>query len=599
MIHDNLTFHPKNFLATLTNKPGIYLMLDATNTVLYIGKARHLKKRLASYFTKTITSPKTKSLVKQIANIEVTVTFTENEALILENTLIKTHKPRYNILLRDDKSYPYICLSKHKFPRLNVQRGKPKGQCFGPYPHSHAVYETLNLLQKLFNIRRCKDGFFRNRSRPCLQYQIQRCTAPCVDLISEIDYQANIQQTVLFLMGKNQTIIDTLVVKMQTASQQLEFEQAAELRDKIISLRKIQERQYVSSETGNIDIIAAIIQGNIACVQLLMVRDGKHIGSKAFFPKVPLSEQVVELLTAFLSQYYLNPNNNIPKEIIINQPIDDAELLTQVIKQQRNRPFLIHTKVRDKRAKWLKMVVENAQVSLLQNQHNQYHERITALTMALQLEAIPQRMECFDVSHTQGEATVASCVVFDNNGFCRSEYRRYNINNITPGDDYAAMRQALLRHYKRATKLPDILFIDGGKGQVKIAKKVLQELDLTIYIVGIAKDLSRKAGLETLILPDTSLTLDKESPALHLIQLIRDEAHRFAITSHRNRRDKIRRTSTLEQIEGIGPKKRRQLLVYFGGLQGIARAGVAEIAKVQGISQPLAQKIYDFLNAIN
>ncbi|MBE9562176.1 MAG: excinuclease ABC subunit UvrC, partial [Proteobacteria bacterium] len=330
------------------------------------------------------------------------------------------------------------------------------------------------------------------------------------------------------------------------------------------------------------------------CVQILTVRDGKHVGSKAFFPKIPLSEQIMELLTAFISQYYLNPINDIPKEIIINHAIDDAELLTQVINQQRNQQVIIHSKVRDKRARWLKMALENAHISLLQNQHNQYHERVTALTISLQLEAIPQRMECFDVSHTHGEATVASCVVFDNNGFCRSDYRRYNINNVTPGDDYAAMRQALLRHYKRATQLPDILFVDGGKGQVKIAREVLQKLNLTIYIVGIAKGPSRKAGLETLILSDSSLILGKESPALHLIQLIRDEAHRFAITSHRNRRDKIRRTSVLEQIEGIGPKRRRQLLTHFGGLQGISKAGIFEITKVPGVSQQLAQNIYDF-----
>ncbi|MDM8568075.1 excinuclease ABC subunit UvrC, partial [Thiotrichales bacterium HSG1] len=342
------------------------------------------------------------------------------------------------------------------------------------------------------------------------------------------------------------------------------------------------------------DVIAAVIQGKFPCVQILIVRDGKHIGSKAFFPKIPLSEQIMELLTAFLSQYYLNPINDIPKEIIINHIIDDTELLTQVIKQQRNQSVLLHSKVRDKRARWLKMAEENAQISLLQNQHNQYHERVASLTIVLQLEAIPQRMECFDVSHTQGEATVASCVVFDNHGFCRNEYRRYNINNITPGDDYAAMRQALLRHYKRATQLPDILFVDGGKGQVKIAKEVLQELDKKIYIVGIAKGPSRKAGLETLILPDNSLTLSKDSPALHLIQLIRDEAHRSAITSHRNKRDKIRRTSVLEQIEGIGPKRRRQLLIHFGGLQGISKAGISEIIKVPGINQQLAQQIYDF-----
>jgi len=569
-------------------------MLDITNTVLYVGKARHLKKRLASYFVNNISNPKTKALVRQITNIEVIVTHTENEALILENTLIKSHKPRYNILLRDDKSYPYICLSNHSFPSLNIRRGKSNGQCFGPYPHSRSVYDTLNLLQKLFNIRRCKDSFFRNRSRPCLEYQIQRCTAPCVGLISETDYQESVRQAILFLTGKNQIIIDTLIAKMQVASQTLEFEQAAKLRDKIGNLRKIQERQYVSSETGDIDIIAAIIQTKIACVQILTIRGGQQIGSKAFFPKLPLSEEVAELLAAFLSQYYLNPINDVPKEVIINHHIDDLNLLTQVIAQQRERQVIIHSKVRDKRTRWVKMAIENAHISLLQNQHNQYHERLAALAIALQLEAIPQRMECFDVSHTSGEATVASCVVFDNNGFCRNEYRLYNIDNITPGDDYAAMRQAILRHYKHATKLPSILFIDGGKGQVKMAQEALQELNLTIYIVGIAKGPSRKAGLETLILLDNSFILDKNSPALHLIQLIRDEAHRFAITSHRKRRDKIRRTSVLEEIEGIGPKRRQQLLIHFGGLQGISKAGVVDLAKVPGVNQQLAKNIYVF-----
>lgn len=570
------------------------MMLDITKQVLYVGKARHLKKRLVSYFTKNITSSKTKALVKQIDNIEVIVTHTENEALILENTLIKVHKPRYNILLRDDKSYPYICLSNHSFPSLNIRRGKLNGQCFGPYPHSRAVYETLNLLQKIFNIRRCKDSFFHARSSPCLQYQIKRCTAPCVELISKTNYQESVNQAILFLTGKNQIIIDTLISKMQTASQQLKFEQAAEIRDKISSLRKIQERQYVSSTTGDVDIIAALIQTKTACIQILTIRSGQHIGSKAIFPKLPLSEEITELLTAFLSQYYLNPSNDIPKEIIINHNIEDLELLTEVISQQRKRQVIIHSKVRDKRTRWLKMAIENAHISLLQNQHNKYHERLAALAIVLQLEVIPQRMECFDVSHTSGEATVASCVVFDNNGFCKNEYRRYNIENITPGDDYAAMRQALLRHYKRATKLPNILFIDGGKGQVKVAQEVLQELKLTIYIVGIAKGVSRKAGLETLILLDNSFILDKTSPALHLIQLIRNEAHRFAITSHRKRRAKTRRTSILETIEGIGLKRKQQLLIHFGGLQGISKAGVIDLVKVPGISQQLAQNIYDF-----
>lgn len=611
MTHLKVAFNSRTFLAVLTNKPGVYCMLDNTDTVLYVGKARHLKKRLASYFTKSTQSPKTRALVAQIANIEVTVTHTENEALILENTLIKTHQPRYNILLRDDKSYPYIYLSNHPFPRLGLHRGAKtvKGRYFGPYPHVGAVHETLNLLQKIFPIRQCQDNFFRHRSRPCLQYQIERCTAPCVDLIDEQSYQEDVQHAALFLEGKSQAVIATLIEKMETAAQALEFEKAALLRDKIRSLRKIQEHQYVSIEGGDIDIVAAIIQGGIGCVQVLTVRDGRHVGNRAFFQEIPVStplengevDETTVLLTAFLPQYYLASKREIPDEIILDCEIEDMTLLAEVISQQRGRQVRIHTRVRGTRARWVEMALENAYTSLAQRQPNQYRDRLAALSIVLHLEVLPERMECFDISHTQGEATVASCVVFDAEGPCNSDYRRFNIEDITPGDDYAAMQQALTRRYSRLQKteaqLPDILFIDGGAGQVNVAQTVLSELELTdIRIIGVAKGSGRKPGLETLILPEenTPLRLPKDSPALHLIQQIRDEAHRFAITAHRGRRAKALHTSVLEDIEGIGSKRRQLLLSYFGGLQGVSQAGVEDLAAVPGIDRQLAQKIYNF-----
>ncbi|MDM8559444.1 excinuclease ABC subunit UvrC [Candidatus Parabeggiatoa sp. HSG14] len=651
MTNSPTTFNFKTFLITLSNKPGVYCMLDDAGTVLYVGKARHLKKRIASYFTKSTQSPKTHALVAQIANIDVTITHTENEALILENTLIKNIQPRYNILLRDDKSYPYIYLSNHIFPCLSLHRGTKtnKGHYFGPYPHVNAVHKTLNILQKLFLIRQCEESFFRNRSRPCLQYQIKRCTAPCVDLIDKETYQEEVQHAVLFLEGKSQDIIATLIEKMESAAKVLAFEKAAKYRDQIRNLRKIQEHQYVSVDGGNVDVVTAVIQGGTGCVQILTIRDGRHIGNRAFFPKIPYSHfskgeakhalkkgrsdtsplktekvkisslkrekinaqpikkeeieniEAKTLLAAFIPQYYLASNRDIPEEIILNHEIDDMAILADVISQQHGRQVHIHSRVRGTRARWIEMALENAQTSLIQRQPNQYHERLADLSIVLQLDTLPQRLECFDVSHTQGEATVASCVVFDAEGTRNKEYRRFNIDNITPGDDYAAMQQALTRRYSRLKKeealLPDILFVDGGVGQVNVAQTVLTELQLTdIRIIGIAKGPDRKPGLETLILSgdDTPLILPKNSPALHLIQQIRDEAHRFAITSHRKRRAKMWRTSILEEIGDIGPKRRQHLLKHFGGLQGVSQAGVEDLAAVHGISKPLAQKIYDF-----
>lgn len=599
---DSSVFNHKTFLATLTTKPGVYLMLDQENTVLYVGKAKNLKKRLASYFSKsTYHSAKTIALVEQIAQINITVTHTESEALLLENTLIKQHQPRYNILLRDDKGYPYLHLSDHPFPRLTLYRGtkRSKGHYFGPYPHAKAVYESLNLLQKIFSLRDCPDSFFRNRSRPCLQFQIKRCSGPCVGVIDENNYQLEVQHAILFLQGKSNKIIELLIEKMQNAATALEFEQAAHFRDQIAALRTLQEKQYVDLDKGYADVIAGIVENGIGCICVLNIRAGQQTNNQIFFPQHTQDCDQTALVTAFLPQYYLNQERDIPNEIITNVACDDVAILTEVINQQRNKSVHIHHNVRGTRAQWIKMAIENAQIHLAQQQPTHYRERLAALTIILQLEAMPQRLECFDISHTQGEATVASCVVFDGEGPQYSSYRRFNIRQITPGDDYAAMEQALTRRYhptKTDTILPDILLIDGGKGQVKIAQTVLEKYQLTnIQIIGVAKGRERKAGLETLILPkrSTPLTLPKHSPALHLIQHIRDEAHRFAITGHRRQRAN-RQRSLLEQIEGIGPKRRRRLINHFGGLENIKRAGVTDLAAVPGIDHQLAQKIYEF-----
>lgn len=607
----NQSFDAKSFVKTVTNKPGVYLMLDLTQTVIYVGKAKNLKKRLASYFTQSHTiSAKTKSLVAQIVKIDVIVTHTENEALILENTLIKKHQPRYNILLRDDKSYPYIFLSNHRFPRLSLHRGTKRqlGHYFGPYPHASSVQDSLQLLQKLFRIRLCHDSYFRHRSRPCLQYQIQRCTAPCVGLIAPENYAEDVHHATLLLEGKSHKVLEKLVELMKNAATELNFEKAAQYRDQINQLRALQEKQYVSTDGGNVDVIACVVQNNIACVQVLTIRDGRQLGSRAFFPKHVEETDTSAVLEAFLPQYYLNTLRDFPDEIVVNQSIKDENLLKLVISDYAGKTVHLHAKVRSVRAKWLQMTIENAQVNLSQKQPSQYRDRLAELANLLKLESLPQQMECFDISHTQGEATVASCVVFDSDGAMLSAYRRFNIANITPGDDYAAMQQALTRRYARQQKqgerLPEIVFIDGGKGQVQVAQAVLRELQLNefIRVIGIAKGVERKPGLETLIFApfngetEKMLHLGQNSPVLHLIQQIRDEAHRFALTGHRGRREKRRKTSMLEDIEGIGAKRRQQLLSYFGGLQGITRAGVEDLASVPGISRQLAQRIYDFFS---
>ena len=596
-------FDAKAFLKTLTPRPGVYQMHNGEGEVLYVGKAGNLKKRVSSYFSRSAQTAKTRSLVSQIKSVQVTVTRSETEALLLENNLIKNLKPRYNILLRDDKSYPYIYLSGHPdFPRLGFHRGaqRGKGQYFGPYPSAGAVRDSLNLLQKVFPVRQCEDSFFSNRSRPCLQYQIKRCTAPCVGLVDRETYQEDVRHAVMFLGGKSSQVVDELVTRMETAAAALNFERAAHYRDQIGKLRRVQEKQYVSGETGDIDVVAVAAKSGVGCIQVFYVRGGLLLGNKPFFPSHTQDESETEILNAFLPQYYLG--KDVPAEILVNQPLPEIDLLEQALAAQAGRRVTITSRVKGERARWLEMALTNAQESLAGKLASKagMRSRMVALQEALGLEQPPSRMECFDISHSMGEATVASCVVFNEEGALKSDYRRFNIENITPGDDYAAMHQALLRRYTRLKngegKLPDILFIDGGKGQLSEAEKVLEELQLSgVTLVGIAKGPDRKPGLETLFLSgsNSAIILPRDSAALLLIQQIRDEAHRFAISGHRQRRDKTRSGSQLEKIPGLGPKRRRSLLSQFGGMSEVARAGVEDLASVEGISRQLAQRIYD------
>jgi excinuclease ABC subunit C len=596
-------FDAGDFLTTLTSRPGVYRMLDAQGGVLYVGKARNLKKRVSSYFRKTGLNAKTRALVSQIAGIEVTVTNTEGEALLLENNLIKQYRPRYNVLLRDDKSYPYVYLSTdQEFPRLSFHRGarRGKGRYFGPYPSSGAVRESLHLLQKLFRVRQCEDSFFRNRTRPCLQYQIKRCTAPCVGYVSAAGYAGDVRNTVLFLEGKSSAVIDAMVRKMERAAAELHYEQAAEIRDQIASLHRVQEKQYVSNERGDLDIVACASDKGHTCIQVFFVRHGRNLGNAVFFPKNPAESSSEDVLSAFVPQYYIG--RDIPAELLLSHRPADLDLLQEVLGDQAGHKVRLSASVRGDRARWLKLARSNAEQALASwlNTRKGYAGRLRELQAALGLADPPERMECFDISHTRGEATVASCVVFGMEGPLKSDYRRFNIEHIQPGDDYGAMEQALTRRYTRLMKgegkLPDILFIDGGKGQVSSAVSALEELQVTdVRIIGIAKGPERKPGLETLFIAGDSraVHLPENSPALHLIQQIRDEAHRFAITGHRQRRAKTRRTSALEGIPGIGPKRRQQILKQFGGLQQVARAGVDDLVSVRGINRALAQQIYD------
>lgn len=603
------TFDSSAFLASCSSRPGVYRMLDAQARLLYVGKANNLKKRLSSYFRKTGLAPKTAALVARIAQVETTITANETEALLLEQTLIKTWRPPYNILLRDDKSYPYVFLSGGDFPRLSLHRGakKAKGRYFGPYPSAGSIRESLSLLQKAFQVRQCEDSYFRNRTRPCLQYQIKRCKAPCVGLVDPAQYAEDVRHSVMFLEGRSNALANELSAGMEQAAARLDFERAAGLRDQIALLRRVQDQQSMEGGSGDVDVLAAVVNPGGACVHLISVRGGRVLGSKNFFPQVGIEEGVGEVLVAFIGQYYLgNVERELPAELIVNILHEDFPTLTAALAEARGRELQISQRVRGNRARWQQLAVTNAEQGLAARLANRQHvaARLEALAEALGLDEPPQRMECFDISHSSGEATVASCVVFGPEGPLKSDYRRYNIEGVTAGDDYAAMHQALSRRFSRIRegegKQPDILLVDGGKGQLAMAQEVMRDLVVQdMILLGVAKGVTRKPGLETLYLNDAEheFTLPADSPALHLIQQIRDEAHRFAITGHRARRGKARRTSSLEEVAGVGPKRRRELLKHFGGLQELSRASIDEIAKAPGISKKLAESIYATLHS--
>lgn len=581
-------------------------MYDANEKLLYVGKARNLKKRVSSYFRKTGLSLRIESMMKQVANIDVTLTHTETEALLLESNLIKSMKPRFNILMRDDKSYPYIRLSLNQdYPGLSVHRGsrKDKAKYFGPFPSATAVREMLALLQKTIPVRQCEDGFYRNRSRPCLQYQIKRCTAPCVKLISKDDYARDIDQAMLFIHGQKDTLAKSLTESMEQASAKQDFELAAELRDRISRVRQIQAKQYVSGKQGDFDVIVPVEEETTVAVGVMFIRAGRSLGIKVLFPRFGLEQGPSEKLSAFIAQFYLNkpPANTV----LLPFQLTDTELLASALSERAGYRVRLSIVQRGDKKRWIESVKINASDALRRHMatKSKYRERLSKLVVALNLPATPERIECIDISHTQGEATVASLVVFGHEGSLNSQYRRYNITGITAGDDYAAIHQALSRRFRRMKEdgenFPDLLLIDGGKGQLASACEVLEELSVKdVITIGVAKGKERKAGWERLFRPGSSvpIMLPADSPALHLIQVIRDEAHRFAITAHRKQRAKARVTSTLQQIPGIGEKKRQALLKHFGGLQGVERAGVDDLARVSGINRKLAERVHACLH---
>ncbi|MGO2133163.1 MAG: excinuclease ABC subunit UvrC [Halomonas sp.] len=603
-----MSFDHRHFLASVSESPGVYRMFDDQANTLYIGKARRLKARLTSYFRGTLNT-KTQALVARIADIQVTVTNTETEALLLEQTLIKELRPPYNILLRDDKTYPFIFVTdRHPFPALEYKRARRRhddGRYLGPYPGTHAVRESLSLMQKIFHIRNCENSVFAHRTRPCLQYQIGRCSAPCVNYISEADYRRDLEHAVQCLEGRSEAVTDELTRDMEAASLELEFEEAARLRDQIQHLRKLQERQIVDTDNGDADIFALAQRPGALCISVLTIRQGRLLGSRHHSPGNDLDLDVETLLGNFISQLYLGQTREIPSDIITSHPLPEAQLLAGALSERGGRRIRVIHQVRGHRAKWRELARTNAEQQLagqLANQ-DQLERRFEALRAALDLTSPPARLECFDISHSHGEATVASCVVFDQQGPRNSDYRRFNIQGIEPGDDYAAMRQALSRRYRHLAggegEKPDLLIVDGGKGQLNMAREVMAELGLSdILLLGVAKGTTRKAGLETLFIEtaDRTLNLDASSPALHLLQHIRDESHRFAISGHRAKRDKTRRTSTLQDIPGVGPRRRRELLRFFGGLQGVQQASREELARVPGISVRLAETIHRSLH---
>ncbi len=605
------SFDGQRFLRTLTAKPGVYRMLDDAGQILYVGKAKNLKKRVSSYFRKSETlAPKTRALMFVTRAMEVTVTHTETEALLLESNLIKEYHPRFNILFRDDKSFPYIYLSTEQgYPGLSFHRGSRRkaGRYFGPFPSSAAVRESLSLLQKLFHVRQCEDSFFQNRSRPCLQYQIKRCSGPCTREISEQAYREDVRHTQMFLEGRSQRVSKELVGRMETAATELDFELAARYRDQIAWLKQIQARQHVSGirSVGEIDVIAAHHEHGAAVVEVCFIRRGERLGNKAYFPRRATEASAADLLQAFLPQYYL-ASRPVPREILVSSDFPGLEALAEVLSQRCKRRVRIAYRLRGERARWLQMAEENARFALRQHLagRESIQQRLEKLQQALGLESMPERLECFDISHTRGEATVASCVVFGSEGARKGDYRKFNIEGIVPGDDYAAMHQALSRRYGRMQQsedacLPDIIIVDGGKGQLSQALAVMAELGLPgVTLLGFAKGPGRKAGLESLFLPGSKapLILPPESGALHLVQQIRDEAHRFAISGHRARRAKKRMHSVLEDIPGVGSKRRQNLLRAFGGLQGVSGAGIEDLSAVDGINSQLASSIYEYFH---
>ncbi len=597
-------FNSQHFLKIAPEVPGVYCMFSAEGKIIYIGKAKNLKKRLVSYFQKHVVNLKTRALVKEINSIELKVTHTEIEALLLEQSLIKQHRPKYNILLRDDKSYPCILISNDRFPRISIHRGakREKGHYYGPYPSAGAVRETLSILQKLFRVRQCENSYFNNRTRPCLQYQIKRCKAPCMQKIAEQEYEKDVALTRMILQGKNSETLQQLIQKMEQSSEQTEYEQAAIYRDQIQYLREVMSEQSIEGERGELDVLAVAIQSSLAVVQVVFVRGGRVIGTRNYFPEFH-GESETAIINAFIPQFYL-VGKKIPEEIISTHMPVDKTLLETGLSKVSGRRVVIKTRLKSQRMKWQQLAITNAQQALalkLASKGNQ-QKRLMELVNILALDSIPTRMECFDISHTSGESTIASCVVFDQDGPRKSEYRRFNIRHITAGDDYAAMEQALKRRFLKVAEhrgqKPDLLFIDGGKGQIQQAINVLEALTIeNVLIIGIAKGAERKAGAEKLFLAHESrpIILDSHSPALHLIQHIRDESHRFAISGHRNSRDKKRQQSVLEQIPGIGIKRRQTLLKQFGGLQALKKAALADILTVPGFNRALAEKVHDFL----
>lgn len=603
-----MAFDYNAFLKSLTDLPGVYQMYDEERSILYVGKAKNLKNRVSSYFRTRTHTAKTQALVNRIASIEVTVTSTEADALILEHNLIKQQRPPYNIMLRDDKSYPYIFVSDQEWPRLAFHRGakKKKGQYFGPFPNAQAARETMSMLQKVFRIRQCEDSFFRNRSRPCLQHQIERCSAPCVGLVEKQRYQQDLRHSLDLLNGENDKLSGELMKQMNTASENLEFEQAGILRDQINMIRQIQAEQHIEKGSGSLDVISASLDGDEACVHMLYVRQGRIIGSRSFFPKVQLEENSAQLLESFLAHHYLTgPDARVPAELLISAEFDAIETLEAALHTHCNRKISIRKPQRGRGLEWLQIAGKAAEQNLIGRKASKksYARRLSHLSESLKLESELQRMECYDISHTMGDQTVGSCVVFDQDGPSKKDYRRFNIEGITGGDDYAAMEQVLRRRFTRLQKgeatMPDMIVIDGGKGQLNKAREVLQDLGVQgVELLGVAKGATRKSGWERFYLGDDSReqVLEPTSPGFHLLQHIRDEAHRFAITGHKARRGKKFVESPLQDIPGIGDKRRKNLVDHFGGYKGIESASVTDLAKVDGVSKDLAQSIYDYFH---